>query len=124
MINQGMYGGSFNDHTMKLSLLRTPIYAAFPIKERKIAPEDRFIDHIDMGRREFSFRITTEKKIERAAQIYNEAPLIMSFFPSGNGIKKTSMIKIDHQDIILSGIKKKEKGYVCQYVWRSRCQGW
>ena len=59
VINKGIYGGSFTNSTIKLSLLRTPIYAAHPIEERQIAPHDRFIKHIDMGERSFSFRITT-----------------------------------------------------------------
>ena len=38
-----------------------------------------------MGERQFSFRITTEKNIDREAQVYNETPYLMSFFPSGEG---------------------------------------
>lgn len=38
VINKGIYGGSFTNSTIKLSLLRTPIYAAHPIEERQIAP--------------------------------------------------------------------------------------
>ena len=88
IINRGIYGGSFTKSTIKLSLLRTPIYAAHPIEERPIAPHNRFTKHIDMGERSFSFRITTESDIARAAQIYNEQPQLLSFFPSGEGERK------------------------------------
>jgi len=111
VVNKGIYGGSFTDSTIKLSLLRTPIYAAHPVEERQIAPHDRFIKHIDMGEREFSFRITTEPDIARTAQIYNEAPQLLSFFPSGAGEKKGSVVTVEDPDIILSSVKKKGDGY-------------
>ena len=111
VVNKGIYGGSFTDSTIKLSLLRTPLYAAHPIKQRQIAPHDRFIKHMDMGEREFSFRITTEPDIAREAQIYNEAPQLLSFFPSGDGEPKISVVTVDDPDIILSSVKKKGDGY-------------
>ena len=92
-------------------MLRTPIYSAHPINGRQIAPHDRFTKHIDLGERRFSFRITTEENVARAAQIYNEEPWLMSFFPSGEGEAKGSVITIDNPEIILSSFKKKNEGY-------------
>ena len=111
VVNKGTYGGSFTGSSIKLSLLRTPMYAAHPIEQRQIAPHDRFIKHMDMGEREFSFRITTEPEIAREAQIYNEAPQLLSFFPSGDGETKHSVVTVDDPKIILSSVKKEEKGY-------------
>ena len=111
VVNRGIYGGSFTKNSIKLSLLRTPMYATHPIKQRQIAPHDRFINHIDMGEREFSFRITTEENIEREAQIFNESPILLSFFPSGDGDSKTSVIEIDNPQILLSSLKKSDNGY-------------
>ena len=64
-----------------------------------------------MGERSFSFRITPEKNIEREAMVYNEAPQLLSFFPSGEGEKKDSVIRIDHPSVILSSIRKSGNGY-------------
>ena len=111
VINNGLYGGSFTESSIKLSLLRTPVYATHPIQQRQVAPHDRFLNHIDMGERYFSFRITTEKNIEREAQIYNEAPQLLSFFPSGAGERKESVIQIDNPDIMLSSLRKDKDGY-------------
>ena len=111
VLNKGTYGGSFTNSTIKLSLLRTPIYSAHPINGRQIAPHDRFTKHIDLGERRFSFRITTEENVARAAQIYNEEPWLMSFFPSGEGEQKGSVITVDNPEIILSSFKKKNEGY-------------
>ncbi len=112
VLNNGTYGGSFTEDTIKISLLRTPVYSAHPIGERQIAPHDRFLDHIDMGERIFSYRITTGENIERQAQIFNEAPQLLSFFPSGDGEEKTSVVKIDNPDVILSSLRKTKDGYM------------
>ncbi|MBR1970553.1 MAG: alpha-mannosidase [Clostridia bacterium] len=112
VVNRGIYGGSFTQSSIKLSLLRTPIYAAHPIEKRQIAPHNRFTKHIDMGERSFNFRITSEKDIAREAQIYNEQPQVLSFFPSGEGERKNSVISIDNPEIILSSVKKKDGKYV------------
>lgn len=111
VINKGIYGGSFTNNSIKLSLLRTPMYSAHPIGNRQIAPHDRFINHMDMGERRFSFRITNEKNVAREAQCYNEQPWLISFFPSGDGEKKSSVITIDNPQIILSSFKNKSGKY-------------
>jgi alpha-mannosidase len=64
-----------------------------------------------MGERHFSFRITTEENIEREAQIYNEAPQLLSFFPSGEGEAKSSVIAIDNPEVFLSSFRKCGNGY-------------
>lgn len=112
VLNNGTYGGSFTDSTIKLSLLRTPVYAGHPIGERPIVPHDRYKNHIDMGERSFSFRITADENIDRQAQIYNEAPYVLSFFPSGSGEKTQSAVTIDNPAIIMSSLKKKNGKYI------------
>ena len=111
VLNKGTYGGSFTNSTIKISLLRTPVYAAHPIGDRQIAPHNRHLNHMDMGERQFSFRIATEKHVEREAQIFNEAPFLLSFFPSGEGKKQESVIRIDNPNILLTSVRKQENGY-------------
>ena len=111
VVNRGIYGGSFTNNRIMISLLRTPIYAAHPIAERQIAPHDRFIKHIDMGERIFSIRITNEPNIAREAQVYNEEPQVLSFFPSGDGVRNRGVISVDNPDIILSSLKKNDGKY-------------
>lgn len=111
VINRGMYGGSFTDSTIKLSLLRTPVYASLTLNDRPLAPHDRMLGHIDMGERHRSFRITTDKDVERAAQVYNEEPYALSFFANGDGNTPGTAITVDNPDVILSSIRKKDSGY-------------
>ncbi len=111
LLNRGTYGGSFTKKDIKISLLRTPVYSAHPIRDRQIAPHNRFLDHIDMGERNFSFRIVAEGNVQSQAQIFNEQPQVISFFPSGEGKKQKSSVLIDNNEIILSSFKKTTDGY-------------
>ena len=102
IINSGTYGGSFGESTVKLSLLRTPVYSAHPIRDYPICPEHRNFDHIDIGEREFFFRITTAKDIFKQAQSFGEAPRVLSFFPSGDGKAQMPSVTVDNPNILLS----------------------
>ena len=42
---------------------------------------------------------------------HREAPQLLSFFPSGAGEKKGSVVTVEDPDIILSSVKKKGDGY-------------
>ncbi len=121
VINNGTYGGSFNNDTLYLSLLRTPVYSAHPIMERQIAPHNRLLDHIDMGERTFNFKLTTFEDYERTAQIFNETPQIISFFPSGLGEVKTVSAEIDNPNVLLSSIRKIGEGYVAT-LYNASCE--
>ncbi len=112
VINRGTYGGDFTDSAMKISLLSTSAYSALTIGEdRPITPTDRFMNHIDIGERQFSFRITTEENISRQAQIFNEMPQAISFFPTGEGKKCESVVDIDNPKVIMSSMRKTDDGY-------------
>ena len=114
VVNRGTYGGSFTDRSMKISLLRTVTYAAHPIVEGgvgsllPIAPSNRMNDHVDIGERKYSYRITAAKNIDRVAQMFNEAPRAVSFFPGGNGENVGTAVTIDAAEIILSSIRGNE----------------
>ncbi len=111
IINNGIYGGSFTDSTMNITLLRTPMYSAHPVEERQITPHNRYLKHLDMGERIFNIRITPEADIEPLANTYNEKPVVISFFPCGQGEKTGSMYEIDNKNIVLSSIKPYKDGY-------------
>lgn len=103
VINDGTYGGSCDENTMYISLLRTPVYSAHPIGERQLAETDRNHDHIDMGVRKFRYRITAEtENIDAQAQIYNQPVFALPFFPSGRGEKKNTACELDNEKLILT----------------------
>lgn len=111
VLNNGTYGGSMKENKLNISLLRTPVYSAHPICDRALTDDDRCHDHIDMGEREFTFRLTADKKtLERDAESYNQKPFILSFFPSGNGEKRDTSVLIDNEAVILTRFSVTDKG--------------
>lgn len=122
VLNVGSYAGSFAENKIYLSLLRTPIYSAHPIRDRQIAPHNRFSDHIDMGEREFSFRLTNFENADKKAQVFNEKPQAMSFFPSGMGDKKQPAAIINNENVLLSSIRKQGEKYQITLYNYSDCE--
>jgi len=107
VFNNGTYGGSADASAFNITLLRTPVYSAHPIRSnRPLAVDDRHHDHIDMGERELEYRLTADiSHLDAQAEIFNQPPVSLSFFPSGSGEKKNSTVEIGNEDIILSAFK-------------------
>ena len=106
IINKGTYGGSSKDGCVSISLLRTPVFSAHPIKERPIADNRLNHNHIDIGEREFEYRLTADTSfIDKDAEMFNQPPYSLSFFPSGDGIKKETELSLSNEDIIMTAYK-------------------
>ncbi|MBO5070860.1 MAG: hypothetical protein J6C37_10955, partial [Roseburia sp.] len=111
VLNKGTYGGSAKDNMLNITLLRTPIYAAHPIPDRPISDPDRCHDRIDMGEREFEYRLTCDMaKVDALAEMYNQPVYALTFFPSGQGEKQDTTVLLDSEEIILTAYKKVEGG--------------
>lgn len=111
VFNRGNYGGSFRDGQMEISLLRTPIYAAHPIGDRQLSDSDRCHDHIDMGEREFDFRLLENAEdADCQAEIFNQQPYVLSFFPSGEGEAVRKELSISNRNVLLSCFRKQKDG--------------
>jgi len=54
-LNEGCHGSDCRDGELRLTLLRSPAYAAHPIGDRDLVPQDRFTARIDQGERIFRF---------------------------------------------------------------------
>ncbi len=116
IINNGTYGGSFENSEIKLSLLRTAIYSAHPVDGVELAAEDRTYEHIDMGEHDFNFRICVNADfIDYEAEIFNQLPFVLSFFPSGDGEKPKDTLEIDNKNILLSALRKTENGKLIRF---------
>lgn len=113
IVNSGTYGGCFEDGEIKLSLLRTAVYSAHPVEGVALAGENRIYEHIDMGERDFGFRIcVNEEFINYQAEIFNQMPYVLSFFPSGAGDKPDAGFSIDNKHIILSSLRTTDAGQI------------
>ena len=107
VINNGTYAGSADADRLSVTLCRTPVYSAHPIRsERPLAVDDRHHDHIDIGEREYEYRLLPySAQLCKEAEIFNQPPYSLSFFPSGMGEKKETAFEIGNGNIILSAYK-------------------
>lgn len=108
VINNSMYAGSFKNSSMYLTLLRTPVYSAHPIEQRQIAPHNRYLKHIDMGERTFSFKITASADFEKKALVFNEEPVAISYFPHAEMAENVPCVTIENENIQISLIKRED----------------
>lgn len=115
-INDGTYGLDFMKGELRLSLLRSAGYSVHPIDRRPMLPHDRFSPRIDQGERMFRFWLNGEKtkerlaSVTREAMVKNESPMVLSFFPSGNGKAVLPLATVSDPAVQLVAAKKAEKG--------------
>ncbi len=114
LMNQGTYGSSYKDGVLSMSLVRGVSYCAHPIPGRPIIPTDRYVKKIDMGERNFTFRLTTapEKSLERLALEYNVPAYACNVFPMGGDGNALTPIQLDiaDRDVTLVTMKKADDG--------------
>ena len=117
LLNDGVYGSSFTDGEIRVSLLRSPAYTGHPIEDREILPQDRFTPRVDQGERLYVFRMEggdADVRLARAgreADLLNEAPFVLSFFP--NAEEKTErrpLCTVSGESVALSCLRKAEDG--------------
>lgn len=123
VINDGTYGSDFKDSEYRVTLLRSPGYSAgksdFSVRKPYIMEQDRFSPFIDQGEHDYKFVIGggDEKErfesIEREAGAFSEAPMALSFFPTGCDKSVENTIKpfasLSDNVITLAVFKKAEK---------------
>lgn len=115
-INTGNYGFSSKDGNLQISLIRTVAYCAHPYEEREILPQDRLTPRVDQGERDFEFYISCSEHDERMSVIeaesalIHQAPMAVSFFPSGEGEAPKTLCQLDNKTVQLVAVKKAERG--------------
>ena len=119
VVNNGVYGSSFENGEMRISLLRSAGYCAHPIPPRSLFPDSRFMPRFDQGERVYSFWMDvctpdTLEKADRDATIHNEWVTAINIFPSGSGKKPEKAIVLDCNNAGVSSFKKAlmDDGYV------------
>ena len=114
LINSGLYGSSFKDGEIQMTLLRSPGYSGHPIYDRVFMEQDRYSPRIDQGERLFTFWLNAGQREERFQNISREAetkhqkPFILSFFPSGDGEEPEQLYSIDNPVLTVSALKLSE----------------
>ena len=116
LLNRGTYGSSYADGVLSMSLVRSASYCAHPIGDRPIIPSDMFVKKIDMGERNFVFRLQPAKEcaLERLAQQFNLPPYACNVFPAEAGLEDSASAPVaeavipvvSDPDIVLITMKK------------------
>jgi alpha-mannosidase len=121
VVNDRTYGLDYSTKRaaageLRLTLLRGAGYAAHPILERPLLPEDRYSPRQDQGERLFHFWLQggptamRMANIDREALAHNEQPMALSFFPGGEGEKPIPLAIIRDPAVQVTAIKKAEDG--------------
>jgi alpha-mannosidase len=103
-VNDGTYGCDFRDGELRLSLLRSPAYAAHPFQSRPFLEHRRFIPRIDQGERCFRFWFcggAEQERLEavdREALVHGEKPFVLCFFPAGSAHAKVMLPAVELGD--------------------------
>ena len=113
LFNRGTYGSSYVDGVLSMSLVRGASYCAHPINDRPIIPADQFVKKMDMGERDFFFRLdyAPETALERLAWEFNIPPYACNVFPAESGLTGDAPTEpvipaISDRDIVLITMKK------------------
>ncbi len=116
VINDGTYGSDFAGGELRLSLLRSPAYAADTWEDKLLVPRDRHIPRQDQGERFFRFWIDAGpaaahlEGLGRRALVHNETPCALAYFPPGTGRRAQAGPRLSDAAVELSAFKKSEDG--------------
>ena len=116
VINDGVYGSSCDEGDVGVTLLRGAVYAAHPIEDRPLIPQDRFSDRMDQGERLYRFRFVAGKTgnlspvLDRKAQLFNEQPFVLNSFPAGTGKTPRPAVRLSDEGIVLTALKRARSG--------------
>lgn len=116
MVNDGTYGSSFVNGEMRISLLRSPAYAAHPIMDWPLMPEGMFRPRMDQGERTFTFWLNAGPvrermdAVAREAQLHSEKPMAQWFSPSGQGIRPKPVATLSNTRVQMTALKQAEDG--------------
>ncbi len=114
VINDRVHGFDFKGGELRISLLRSPAYAADVGDSSALRSQDRYIPRMDQGERVFRFWINGGKVserltlVDREALAKNEAPMLLPFFPSGAGKEPPPSLILSDKAVQATAVKLAE----------------
>lgn len=116
VINDGVHGSDWSGGELRLSLLRSPAYAADTWEDKLMVAQDRVIPRQDTGERTFRFWLSggpldeRMERIDREALAHNETPYVLSYFPPGGLKKSLPGVVVEGGAVEVAAFKKSEDG--------------
>lgn len=114
VINDRVYGFDYKGGEIRISLLRSPAYAADTGNSWSLRTQDRFLPRMDQGERIFRFWVNGGRAkdrlvfVDREALARNEAPVALCCFPSGKGEGISPSLILSDRAIQLTAVKMAE----------------
>ncbi|MEE8605717.1 MAG: glycoside hydrolase family 38 C-terminal domain-containing protein [Candidatus Aminicenantaceae bacterium] len=114
VINDRIYGFDYKNGELRISLLRSPAYAADTGDSSSLSKQDRCLPRMDQGERIFRFWINGGKAKERLALIdrealaMNERVMALCCFPSGEGKEIVPSLILSDKAIQVTAFKMAE----------------
>ncbi|OGD27210.1 MAG: hypothetical protein A2Y56_15530, partial [Candidatus Aminicenantes bacterium RBG_13_63_10] len=116
VVKDRIYGADFAGGELRLSLLRSPAYAADPSAGRPLVCQDRFLPRQDQGEHVFRFWLTPGEAsarlaaVDREALVRHEQPFALSFFPPGKGRERGTFLELTDDCVQMTAVKRAEEG--------------
>ncbi len=115
LLNNCLYGSSFRENVLYLSLVRGVTYCAHPIEDRPLIPGDRYVKKPDQGESSFSFRLIAApaEQMGQLAQRFNQKPFAINAYPLNKVETKplrASAVKLDNTAVTLEAFKGADQG--------------
>ena len=116
--NDCTFGFSNDGDAIYATLLRGVAYCAHPIGTMPLIKRNIFLPYIEQGRRNFRFRIAygAKKEMENHAQEFINPLLGLNFFPHGQGMDKTNVLRLDNEAVSLVAFYMERDSYVLRFV--------
>lgn len=118
IINNCTYGSAMKDGVVAISLLRGAGYCVHPMLERPLIPDMQYVQRLDQGESNFSFKLTYApvETLERLATEFNQPPYALNVFPIAlkRDVKVDRALEVDNVNVVLACFKKADRqdGYV------------
>jgi len=114
--NDCVYGSDWNGTELRLTLLRSPAYAADTWEDKLAVARDRFVARQDVGERTFRFWLNggpaaaRMEAIGREALVHNETPYVLAYMPPGGRKRSLPGAVVEGEAVELAAFKRSEDG--------------
>lgn len=114
ILSGSQYGYSLDRNTICISLLRGATYCAHPVEDKPTVYYDRYLNVIDLGETNFTFRMGmfTQDTFERNVNEFLQPSFTLSMCPTGEEYERSKggQVCVEDKNIVITALKKQADG--------------